>query len=245
MARRPGRSWLTLGVISAMALLAGCAHNKQRDYEEDLDRMVRWLPGTYDNTLQAKLDVQKGVHPAHDAVELAVVPLGSVSIGRNAFYLQEMAADDPRRVLSQQVAIFRVTDRGIVESIAGLVEPLRWRDGQRESDIFMGMTPKDLKPINGCELIWKRETQPGKPEKKLSQEEALKVTDKLRFIGANDPKKCEESSHVVLGLVNVELRSELTMNELAMAELQYDSNGQVLVGNKDEPFYRFRKVGSR
>ena len=33
--------------------------------------------------------------------------------------------------------------------------------------------------------------------------------------------------------------------ELSLAELQYDSNGQVISGNKDEPFYRFRKVGSR
>jgi hypothetical protein len=45
--------------------------------------------------------------------------------------------------------------------------------------------------------------------------------------------------------VNVELRGELTMNELSLAELQYDSNGQVVSGNKDEPFYRFRRTGSR
>src|SRR3569833_315711 len=224
-------------LVGFMALLAGCAENKQRMYEEDLDRMVRWLPGTYDNTLQAKQDLQKGVRPAHDAVELAVVPLGSVAIGRNAFYLQEMAADDPRRVLSQQVAIFHVTKTGIVESIAGLVDPLRWRDGQRESDIFLGMTPKDLKPVNGCDLTWKREREPSEQEKKLDKEEAQKIFEKLRFIGTNDPTKCEESSHVAMRLVNVELRGELTMNELALAELQYDSNGQVLVGNKDEPFY--------
>jgi len=40
------------------------------------------------------------------------------------------------------------------------------------------------------------------------------------------------------------LRAELTPNELDVAELQYDSNGSLIQGNKNEPFYRFRKVGS-
>lgn len=232
-------------LVGCMALLAGCAENKQHAYDEDLARMAHWLPGTYDNTLQAKEDVQKGIRPAHDAVELAVVPLDSVSIGRNSFYLQETAADDPRRVLSQQVVTFKATPIGIVESLSDLVEPLRWRDGQHESDIFMGMTPKDLKPINGCELSWTREGEPHKGDKKPSKEAAPKTFEKIRFIGTNDPKKCEQTSRVVGGLVNVELRGELTMNELSLAELQYDSNGQVVSGTKDEPFYRFRKTGSR
>lgn len=235
------RGILLLGFI---ALLAGCAENKERVNEEDLARMSRWLPGTYDNTAQVRSDVQKGIRSPHDAVELAVVPLDSISIGRNAFYLQEMAADDPRRVLSQQVIRFTSSKKGIVESVSTLEDPLRWRDGQRQADIFMGMTPKDLKPVTGCDLEWRRETEPGK-EKKLSKEEAERVAQKTRFIGANDSKKCEETSHLVMGLVQVELRAELTANEFSIAEIQYDSNGQVISGNKEDPFYRFRKVGSR
>lgn len=241
---RPARSILSLCLIAATLFAAGCAENKQRVYEEDLARMSRWLPGTYDNTAQATSDVQKGVRPPHDAVELAIVALDSISVGRNAFYLQEMAADDPRRVLSQQVILFKADEKGIVESVSTLEDPLRWRDGQRQADIFMGMTPKDLKPATGCELKWKRETEPGK-EKKLSKEEADRAAQKTRFIGTNDPKKCEETSHAVMGLVQVELRAELSANELSLAEIQYGSNGQVLSAHKEDPFYRFRKVGSR
>jgi hypothetical protein len=243
-ALRAGRSILSVALIAAALLAVGCAENKQRVYEEDLARMSRWLPGTYDNSAQARSDVQKGVRPPHDAVELAIVPLDSISIGRNAFYLQESAADDPRRVLSQRVIMFKAGEKGIVESVSTLEDPLRWRDGQRQADIFMGMTPKDLKPATGCDLKWKRDTEPGQ-EKKLSKEEAERAAQKTRFIGTNDPKKCEETSHAVMGLVQVELRAELTANEFSVAEIQYDSNGQVISGNKEEPFYRFRKVGSR
>jgi hypothetical protein len=50
---------------------------------------------------------------------------------------------------------------------------------------------------------------------------------------------------VVMGLVQVQLRAELTANEYSVAEIQYDSNDQVVSGNKEDPFYRFRKIGSR
>jgi len=228
-------SFLILGCLAA-ALLAGCSEGKLRRNEEDLDRLVRWFPGRYDNTQQAKADARNGVRPPHDPVELVVVALGSVSVGRNAFYMQEMAADDPRRVLSQKVVIFNASDKGIVESVAALVEPLRWRDGQRDPDMFLGMTPKDLSPLAGCELNWKRAGEGGQdPDPKAEPK---------RLIGANEPKRCQIASHAAMGLVQTELRAELTPNELDVAELQYDSNGSLIQGNKNEPFYRFRKVGS-
>ena len=239
------RGILLLGLLATAAVfLTGCA-SKQRLNEEDLGRLARWLPGTYDNAAQAKADAQKSVRPPHDAVELVIVPLDSVSVGRNSFYVQEMAADDPRRVLSQKVVLFSVTNKGIVESTASLVDPLRWRDGQRDPDVFMGMTPKDLSMSSGCELTWKRATAAGQESSKRGGEDATKAQENLRFVGANDPKRCLATSHVVMGLVQVELRAELTAKEFALAELQYDTNGQLIQGNKDDPFYRFRKAGSQ
>jgi hypothetical protein len=237
-AARRGRALphlLSLGLLVA-ALLSGCAESKLLRNEHDLDRLVSWLPGTYDNTEQAKADLRTGVRPPHDPVELAIVPLGSVSVGRNAFYMQEMAADDPRRVLSQKVLIFNATDKGVVESVATLKEPLRWRDGQRDPDMFLGMTPDDYKILAGCELTWNR---PG------PSDSHSKSVEPTKLVGANDPKRCQTASHAVMGLVQVEWRAELTANELATAEIQYDANGQLIQGNKDEPFYRFRKIAQR
>src|SRR5271163_5046355 len=100
-------STLVIGLIVAGACLAGCAtvkKNHQRDV--DFAQFSRWIPGTYDNTGQVKADVQKGVRHPHDAVELAVIPLESIEVGQDSFYLQESAADDSLRVLSQRVVVF-------------------------------------------------------------------------------------------------------------------------------------------
>jgi CpeT/CpcT family (DUF1001) len=238
------RGVIVLGLIAA-ASLAGCAAaNKEREREAELARLSHWLPGTYDNTAQAKEDARKGVHAPHDAVELAVVPIESISVGRNAFYLQEMAADDPLRVLSQRVVVFSATDKGIVESVNSLVEPLRWRDGQRSPDMFEGMTPRDFKPTAGCELVWKPEEKPlDKDAPKPGKEEEQRAAEKRRLIGTNDRKRCQMTSHAAMGLVQVQLRGELGPNEIALAELQYDQDDKLIQGNEQDPFYRFRRIG--
>jgi CpeT/CpcT family (DUF1001) len=234
---------LAVILIAAAACLSGCAAMK-KGHQRDVDfaQFSRWLPGTYDNTAQAKADVQKGVRPPHDAVELVVIPLESVAVGQDAFYVQESAADDAMRVLSQRVLVFRETEKGIVETVNSLVEPMRWRDGPREPDMFEGMTTRDLKVATGCEVIWQRvQTDSDKHPKKLTKEEAKKAAENVRYEGKNNSKKCQMTSHAVMGLVQVELRGELSSKEFALAELQYDSDGHLIQGNLDEPFYRFRK----
>jgi CpeT/CpcT family (DUF1001) len=234
---------LAVILIAAAACLSGCAAMK-KGHQRDVDfaQFSRWLPGTYDNTAQAKADVQKGVRPPHDPVELVVIPLESLAVGQDAFYVQESAADDAMRVLSQRVLVFRQTEKGIVETVNSLVEPMRWRNGPREPDMFEGMTTRDLKVAIGCDVIWKRvQADADKHPKKLTKEEAKKAAENARYEGKNDSKKCQMTSHAVMGLVQVELRGELSSKELALAELQYDSDGHLIQGNLDEPFYRFRK----
>lgn len=237
---------LVMGLMAIAACLTGCAAMK-KGHQRDVDfaRFVRWLPGSYDNSAQAKADLQNGVRPPHDAVELAVIPLESLAVGQNSFYVQETVADNPLRILSQRVLVFTETDKGIEESVNALTEPMRWRDGQHDPDMFQGMTKRDLKPTPGCELLWNRaEKEVPKDAPKPTKEEAKKAAEEAqRFVGKSDPKRCEATSHAVMGLVQVEYRGELSANEFFLAELQYDTDGHLILGSRDEPFYRFRRIG--
>jgi CpeT/CpcT family (DUF1001) len=214
-------------LAAVVASLAACAANKGRVRDAELVQLTHWLPGRYDNTAQAKADEQTGVRSPHESLELVIVPVESVALGRNAFYVQEMAADDPRRVMSQKVVMFSATDKGIVESVSSLAEPLRWRDGHRNPEVFMGMTARDLVATAGCELTWKKERR----------------SESERFVAVNDPKRCRSTSHAVMGLVQVQSRAELTLDEFATSELAFGADGLLVQGRQDEPFYRFRKMG--
>lgn len=241
------RDGLLLGLMAVACVsgLGGCAsERRQHENEADLARISRWLPGTYDNSQQVRSDLAQGIRPAHDAVELDVVVVDSIAVGRSAFYLQESAADDPLRVFSQRVITFSIGPKGdIVQTVNTLVDPLRWRNGQREPDIFESMTPRDFKPATGCEITWKREEKDADKDKKLSKEEALRAAEHATFIGTNDFKHCEMTSSAVMGLVNMGLRGRISANEIDLAELQYDQEDKLIPGSVADPYYRFRRLG--
>jgi hypothetical protein len=144
-----------------------------------------------------------------------------LSFEKYAFYVQEMAADDPRRVMSQKILLFEMKDKDIVESVWSLVEPLRWRDGHLNPDMFRAIVPRDLRQLPGCELKWKK-------------------VDK-HFVASNDPKTCRAPSHGGGAPMQLDERIELGAEELAIADRLYDATGHLVQGRDDEPFNRYRK----
>ena len=155
-----------------LATLGGCA-DQERHAESDMLGLLALMPGRYDNTSQAELDLRNGVQPAHEAIALVITRVHTMRLGHNVYYAQEMAADNPRRVLSQKMYSFEVDDkRGIVETVYEFVDPRRWRDGQQNPEIFTSIETEDVQ-AEGCQLLWKKTPQ--------------------GFVGNHDPKGCPVS----------------------------------------------------
>lgn len=209
-----------IALIVALATLSACA-SQGKEREADLARLLDWFPGHYSNLEQAQADERGGLEP-HTALELNIVPIYAPRIGKNVFYLQETAANDPLRVLSQRLAAFEVVkDRGIVQTLWTLKEPLRWRDAHRNLDLFKSMIPDDYTQLSGCDLLWKSEEG--------------------RFEGANDGAACRITSSSTGGTLRVELRAELSADSLALADQSFDAAGRRVQGNATDPFYRFSR----
>jgi CpeT/CpcT family (DUF1001) len=218
---RAARTALLCGALSAGAVLLGCAaHREEKSQELDFAQMMRWLPGTYSSTAQHDEDVKAG-KPPHEALAIAIVPVDSPIMGVHTFYLQESAADDPRRVMVQQVLTFEIANGKIKESLATLVEPRRWRDGQLNPELFTAMVTEDIVPLSGCDLFWTRVGE--------------------RFVGADEPLRCHTASHTSEAAARTLLSAELKSTELALSEQSYDGNGALMQGRADDPLYRFRK----
>jgi hypothetical protein len=158
--------------VAAAAVLGACA-SQEHLQEVELTQLLAVLPGTYDNSAQAELDARNGVHPGHDAVALTITHVQAPRLGHHVYYAQETAADDPRRVLSQAMFSFNVDEkRGIVETLYQLNEPLRWRDGQLNKELFSSMMTSDVQ-TEGCQLFWKKKD--------------------AGFAAAHDPKVCPDA----------------------------------------------------
>src|SRR5213082_2312902 len=156
-----------------LGLLGACA-DESKLRESELTQLLGWLPGRYDNTAQADSDPQRGVQPPHDRIALIIVRVYTPRLGHHVFYAQERAADDPRRVMSQKMYSFQVYEkRGIVETVYQFVEPLRWRDGQRNTELFTSVVTEDVQ-AEGCQLLWKKSGE--------------------RFIATHDPGVCPDAA---------------------------------------------------
>lgn len=208
-------------VIACMAVALGACADQQKANEADMAELLVQLAGRYDNTGQVQADVQHGVHPPHDPLALVIVPVDDPLIGEHVFYVQEMAADDPNRVMVQRVWTFGVQNKSIEQSVWTLKEPLRWRDAQRNPEMLESLVNQDVTPVRGCNLTWK------------------KAGDK--FTAANEPKTCRTTSRLTGGTVRLDTRMEMEGNELSLSENASDAAGQLVAGRTDEPFIRFRK----
>ena len=178
MAEITGRSVIEAGALLLTALLltalllAGCT-DQTKVYETELSELLVLLPGRYDNTAQVEAETASHAGRPHDPVALTITHVFTPRLGHHVYYAQETAADDPRRVFSQKMYSFEVDEkRGIIETLFEFVEPVRWRDGQQNKDIFTVVTTDDVQP-EACQLLWKKKD--------------------AGFVATHDPKACPDA----------------------------------------------------
>lgn len=207
-------------LVLVCAVLASCASELKRA-EADLKEIEAWLPGSYDNVEQAQEDARQGRAP-HTALSLHIVQIFMPTFGDHVFYLQESAADDPRRITSQRLLSFTAVKEGhVLETMYTLSQPNRWRDGHVNPSLFKGMMYNDATPMAGCELLWKKE--------------------EAKYVAANPTGGCRATIPALGGGVRLQIRAELAVDELSISEQAYNASGQLVQGNANEPFYRYRK----
>jgi hypothetical protein len=153
-ARRVVASWRAAGAVllaACAAVLAGCT-NDAKLREAELRQLAVLLPGRYDNRVQ----VQEDSAGSELALELNVAPIYAPFLSDYVFYVQESALGDPRRVLSQRLFVFELgAEKKILQRVYGFSEPVRWRDGHANTDLFKGLMGQDVGPLSGsCVLEW-------------------------------------------------------------------------------------------
>lgn len=203
--------WLVL-----VALLAtSCASGPKAD-KIFVAQLSALLAGSYDNLAQSRAS------PDHAPLRLMIAPVDAPLVGEHVFYVQEMAADDARRVTAQRMYILdAVPDQEIALLVqADLAEPLRWRDGHLNRDLFRSMLSGDVRPRAGCDLLFKREAG---------------------GFAATTAGNCRGSARDTGEALRVEQRVVLDGDGIALFEQHRDAAGQLVYGMEPDPWYRFAR----
>ena len=196
-------------------LLTSCASGPKSG-DVFLAQLLGQLGGSYDNLAQSR------AAPDHAALQLMIVPVEAPLVGEHVFYVQEMAADDARRVIAQQVYVLNAAPRGelAVLTQADLVEPRRWRDGHLNRDLFRSMLSRDLRPRPGCDLVFRR--------------------DGAGF-AATGSGNCRVAAGDTGETLRVEQRVALNADGIAIFEQRHDAAGKLVYGFEPDPWYRFAR----
>lgn len=208
-------------VVLALAalVLAASVFAKPKKEEVFLGQLAAMLPGSYDNIAQSRRDAD------HPGVRLMVVPVQAPLVGDNVFYVQEMAADDLRRVFSQKLWVLNVVpkrEQAVLTQLE-LKEPLRWRDGQNNRDLFRSMLMQDVRARPGCDLLWQRD---GEGFKAVLQANA-----------------CRTASRSTGETLKLDLRMALTADTLHVFEQERDAAGVLVSGDVADPWIRYARRG--
>lgn len=209
-------------ILSMLLTSIGFAASRKQQ-EAELAQLGELLPGRYTNLAQVKADEEAGREP-HAALEVNIVPVYAPRVSEYAYYVQESAADDPRRIFTQRfIALKVVKGRGIVESLWSFAEPLRWRDAHRNKDLFKSMTSQDLVEMDGCDILW------------------IRKNDKSGFEGANEASSCRVSSEAAGSMVRLKMRVEITADELVLSEESFDSAGRPIQPGGADSVHRYQR----
>jgi hypothetical protein len=204
--------------MGVLLMLTACASQPKRA-DLFIAELASMLPGSYDNLAQSR---QGG---GHVALKLVIAPVQVPLVGEHVYYVQEMAADDERRVLAQRLYVLRPiegSERAVL-SQADFAETARWRDGHRNRDLFKSMLPHDLRPRAGCDLIITRQKE------------------KRGFAGIGG-SGCRIAAAGSGETLRVEQRLELSADGLAVFEEQRDAAGAVVRGGGgSDPWYRYAR----
>ena len=201
--------------VSFTVLVASCASGPKAD-ELFLNQLLATLAGSYDNLAQSRTS------PDHAPLQLMIAPVQAPLVGDHVFYVQEIAADDARRVLAQHLyLVSAMPDQEMAVLVqAEFAEPLRWRDGQLNRDLFRSLLLQDLRPRSGCDLLFKREGA---------------------GFAAATIGNCRGTARDTGEALRVEQRVTLNGDGIALFEQQRDAAGQLVHGGEPDPWYRFAR----
>ena len=199
----------------AMLLLAGC-HTEASRREAELDKLIKSLPGQYDNRAQAASDSSG----EHAAVALLIEPVNALTVGKIVMFVRETAANDPRRVLAQHIWTFDLDkQQHLVQTIYLFKEPQRWLHAADDPYLLQSLLAEDLAPLSGCNLVWSKSD--------------------LGFQASTKAAECRGSAGAE-GLL-IEQSAEVRGTDLLLNE-QLSGPGGVLPGSTDSTsWYRFER----
>ena len=155
---------LAIALIGAVAsaaspVVTSAAPVQDDPSARDLQRLVAWFEGDFDNQEQVWFENERRsrvavgerherVHATHSRVNLPV-------FGQYVFYVEEYLDDDPARIFRQRLVTFEsAREAGVRMRLWFFRQPANVVGAQKDAAKISGITRADVSEIAGCDVLW-------------------------------------------------------------------------------------------
>jgi hypothetical protein len=214
---------LTVLTVTAALLLAPLA--AAGSLEGDLELMMSWFAGEFDNNqqVQEQKEMEEPPEQPHEWIHSIFVPVELPAFGDHVFYVEQYSDGDPTKIYRNRLYSFAINEaeQAIQLTIYSFPDPQAVVGARQEPDKLDGMSPDSLRTVPGCEVYWTR--------------------DGDRFLGEMKEGACRIDSQRLGKTIIIDDDLVLTRDEIWISDRATDSDGNWVFGNKAGVHHKLKR----
>jgi hypothetical protein len=199
-------------LLTAVSTIA--AAETAQDLAADLELMMTWFEGEFDNNLQVLEEKEDPPEQPHEWIHSIFTRVDLPAFGDNVYYVEQYGDGDPSKIYRNRIYSFSVDEEeaAIELVIYRFAEEGAGVGAHKDPAKLEGMTPETLATIPGCEVYWRREGD--------------------RFVGYMKEGACRVTSRRSGKTLVISDDLVLTPDEIWISDRAEDEDGNWVFGNK-------------
>lgn len=196
---------------------------KSDPLKEDMQLMLSWFEGEFDNFQQVYKEKEDKAENIHEHIHSIFKKVSLPTFGEHVFYVLQYMDGDSAKIYRQRIYVFTEdkTEKAIKLNILSFPADSPYYYAHVKPEKLNGLTPQQMTQTDGCEVYWKR-------------------TDD-KFIGYMKEKACNFISKRSGKKVFITDSLQLTKNEIWIRDEAYDENGGYVFGHKGKIHHKLKR----
>lgn len=210
------RKLLSLALPLVLAVFFAASPATADSLEHDLEVMMEWFAGEFDNHLQhvEEIEAEDPPEQPHEWIHSIFQPVELPVFGDHVFYVEQYTDGDPTKIYRNRIYSFSINEE--MEAIQLTIYSFRDHEAvigaHEDPSKLEGLTMEDVRTLPGCEVFWKKQAD--------------------NFIGWMPDGACRVPSRRTGKIIVIDDDLVLTKNEIWIGDRAEDSDGNYVFGNK-------------
>jgi len=210
------RKFVVLGSLLTTAFFLVASAAAAGSLDDDLELMMEWFAGEFDNHQQYLDEVEAETPPEqpHEWIHSIFQPVELPLFGDHVFYVEQYTDGDPAKIYRNRIYSFSVNEEvGAIQlTIYSFKDSAAVVGAHLDPAKLEGLTTDDVQTLPGCEVFWKKQAD--------------------NFIGWMPDGACRVPSRRSGKIIVIDDDLVLSKNEIWIGDRAEDDDGNYVFGNK-------------